>query len=168
MLEFILNPFPRSLRGKIIAVVLATTLVALTVMAAALVAYDLITYERSRANDLVSLAGIIARASTPSLAFDDPKAAQENLALLRVRPNISDAAIYAPDGRRFASYEQSRAEARRSPPAPLPEYLQQPPDSGYAIEDDRVVIHQRILDRGEFLGTIYIRGEYEPLVRLND
>ena len=169
MLEFILNPFPRSLRGKIIAVVLATTLVALTVMAAALVAYDLITYERSRANDLVSLAGIIARASTPSLAFDDPKAAQENLALLRVRPNISDAAIYTPDGRRFASYEQSRAEARRPPPAPLPAQVAQPPaDSGYAIEDDRVVIHQRIVDRSEFLGTIYIRGEYEPLVRLND
>src|SRR5688572_30574863 len=91
-----------SLRGRIIAVVLSTTLVALTVMAASLVTYDLMTYERSRVNDLVTLANIIARASSPSLVFDDPKAAQENLALLRVRPTITAAAIYAREGTRFA------------------------------------------------------------------
>jgi signal transduction histidine kinase len=169
MLDFIVNSFPRSLRGKIIAVVLATTLVALTVMAAALVAYDLVTYERTRVNDLVSLAGIIARASTPSLEFDDPKAAQENLALLRVRPNIVDAAIYTSDGRRFAGYEQSAAEAQRSLPAPLAGRIDMTPAAnGYAIDDGVVLIYQRILDRNEFLGTIYIRGQYEPLVRLND
>ncbi len=57
----------------------ATTLVALTVMAASLVTYDLMTYERSRVSDLVTLANIIARrraewllSRADELFFDEP------------------------------------------------------------------------------------------------
>ena len=43
-------------------------------------------------------------AAAPALEFDDPESAQDYLALLRAKPNVVNAAIYAPNGTLFASY----------------------------------------------------------------
>jgi signal transduction histidine kinase len=158
-----LSRLTRSVRGKLMLVVLATTLLALSLSSAALVVYDLITYERSRAGDLVSLASIIARAGAPALAFRDERAAAGNLALLRAGPNISAAALYDAQGRSFAAYNlpEEGAEA-------LPTAIALPQEDGYRIEGRQVLVFQRIVENNELLGAIYIRGLYEPLVRLND
>ena len=79
----------RSIRSKLMLVVLATTLAALIVVAIALVIYESRTYERSTAEGLMTQAQILGRTTAPALVFDDPAAARENLALLKVRRRSS-------------------------------------------------------------------------------
>ncbi len=152
-----LQSINRSVRRKLMLVMLVTTFTALLVAAIALVTYELRTYERSWAADLITQADILARASAPALSFDDPRAAAENLALLKVRPQIRAAAIYAPNGKLFATYSAG------TPPAQFPPL---PGIEGYRIEGDEIVLFHRIVENNEILGTVYIRATYELMDRL--
>ena len=53
--------------------------------------------------DLTTQAELVANSSAAALTFDDAGAARENLALLRLRPQIEAAAVYAANGRLFAT-----------------------------------------------------------------
>jgi len=82
-----------SIRSKLMLVVLATTLAALGVVALALVVYETQNFERTTAAGLMTQAQLLGTASAAALIFDDPAAARENLALLKVQPQIRSAAI---------------------------------------------------------------------------
>jgi signal transduction histidine kinase len=149
----------RSIRSKLMLVVLATTAAALVVAAIALVLYESRAYEKSSVAALMTQAQILGRASAPALVFDDPAAARENLALLRVQPSIEAAAIYKASGRLFASYGASDRFGSAAVPAAV---------DGYAIEDGEIVVHRRIVEGGETLGTIALRASYGLAARLRD
>jgi PAS domain S-box-containing protein len=149
----------RSIRRKLTLVVLATTLAALLVTGVALAIYDLREYRETGINDLVTQAEILGRASVPALAFEDPKAAHENLQLLRAKPRISSAAIYNAKGRLFASY------TRRDLDMALP---QLPESDGSRIEGRDFVLFKRIVENNEILGTVYLRAEHGMLGRFVD
>ncbi|MEP7205838.1 MAG: ATP-binding protein [Casimicrobiaceae bacterium] len=152
-----LRTITRSLRRKLMVVMLTTSSTALLVAAIALVAYELRTYERTWSADLITQADILARASVPALAFDDPGAATENLALLKARPQILAAAIYAANGRMFATYPATTG-ASAFPPLPGAE--------GYRIDDDTITLFHRIVEKDEILGTVYLRATYGLMERL--
>jgi len=88
-------PSPRTLRQKLLGMVLLTTLVALIVALGAMVGYDLRTYHRTLVSDMTTQAELLGRTTAPALAFDDPKVANENLGLMRFRPLVSAAATTA-------------------------------------------------------------------------
>ena len=67
----------RSIRSKLMLVVLATTAAALVVAALALILYESRAYERTTAGALMSQAEILGRVSAAALVFDDPKAARD-------------------------------------------------------------------------------------------
>src|SRR5205807_4073809 len=98
-----------SVRQKLLAVVLLTTLTALLVAIAVMVGFDLRNYRQSLISDMTTQAELLGRTTAPALTFDDPRVAQENLELLRYRPKIRAAAIYDARGRRFASFAQEGA-----------------------------------------------------------
>jgi signal transduction histidine kinase len=150
----------RSLRRKLMLVVLATTFAALSVAATALIVYDLANYRDSSIADVRTQAEIVARASAPALAFDDPQAAAANLALLRARPQIVAAAMYDARGRLFATYPPGVDARTAVPPAPV--------DEGYRIDGDRLSVFHSIVEQGERVGTVYIRARYELADRLID
>ena len=100
-----------SVRRKLILMAVSTTLAALLSAAVAMLLYDLRTFQRYWVDDLKTQADIIARVTAPALAFNDVKSANQNLAVLRVRPQILSAAIYTPAGARFAAYSQDAAGA---------------------------------------------------------
>src|SRR5712671_1430467 len=147
------NFFRNSLRRKLALVVLATTFSALLIAGAALVLYDLRTYQQQWLNDLSTQAEIIGKTSASALAFDDAKAANENLALLGVRPRIIAAAIYGPKGKVFASYERPGATKALLPSLPGAD--------GPRIDGREVMLFKRVVDNGEIAGTVYLRAEYE-------
>lgn len=151
----------QSVGRKVMVVILATTLAALLVTVIALLIYDARTYRESWVNDLATQADILARASAPALAFHDERSAQENLSLLRVRPNILVGAIYTPSGELFASYVQAGA----GDVVPLPV---KPLRSGYSITGNRLTLYQAIVENSEVLGTVYLVGRYELMDRLAD
>jgi signal transduction histidine kinase len=150
----------QSIRSKLMLVVLATTVAALVVAAIALVIYESRTYEQASANALMTQAQILGRASAPALVFDDPAAAAENLALLKVQPRIHAAAIYRPTGRLFASYGASDVLGAGFTPGTQVD--------GYTIEGDDIVVYRRIVEGGDVLGTVFLRAGYDLDVRLRD
>jgi signal transduction histidine kinase len=156
----ILKTVTHSIRHKLVLVVLAATFAALAVAGVALVIYDLRTYQQSGVDDLATQAQILGRASAPALAFDDPKAANEYLTLLRAKPNISAAAIYNIRGKLFASYRRGDAQDFNFPPiAEL---------DNSRVEGDALVMFRRIVENNEILGTVYLRADYALFGRLAD
>src|SRR5687767_10351359 len=96
--------FRQSVRGKLLLVVAATALLALLIAGAALVTYDLGTYEKSRVEELDTLADVLAASAGPALAFNDPKEANAAMSMLRIRPAILSGVLRTVDDRIFASY----------------------------------------------------------------
>ncbi|MBW8829454.1 MAG: response regulator [Burkholderiales bacterium] len=149
-----------SLRRKLMAVVIATTCVALMLSATALLIYELRSFQKSWIEDLNTQARIIAHTSAPALNFDDPKAVAENLSLLELRPKITAAAVYRGNGQLFASYvHPETAEAS------LPVTAQAP---GMLIDGDRIELFQPIRENNQIIGTVYLRSRYDIFGRLFD
>src|SRR5213592_4144509 len=152
-------PSPRSLRQKLLGMVLVTTLVALIVALAAVIGYDLSAYHRILVSDMTTQAELLGRTIAPALAFDDARVAKENLSLLRFRPLVSSAAVYNARGALFATY------ARADDPHAFPKLPG--PDSARVDARD-LVLFKRIVSDGEILGTVYLRADYELFPRVYD
>ncbi len=145
-----------SVRHKLLAVVLSSTLAAVLVAVAAMIAYDLRLYHQSWLSDLTTQADLLGRTTAPALTFDDRRVAQENLELLRFRPEIRAAAIYDARGRRFASFAHEGS-------APFPVF---PGADGAYVQGGELVAFKRIVSEREILGTVYLRASYELYERL--
>jgi signal transduction histidine kinase/CheY-like chemotaxis protein len=145
-----------TVRGKLIAMAVATTFVALLSAALAMLLVDVRTFQRYWVDDLMTQADIMAKVTAPAIAFNDAKAAQQNLSVLRVRPQILAAAVYAINGSLFASYKQD-------PELALPLHPEKP---GYRIERGELVVFHNVIENGELLGTVYLRSRYGLVERV--
>ncbi|HWH49047.1 MAG TPA: ATP-binding protein [Burkholderiales bacterium] len=150
----------RSVRNKLFAGVLVTSLAALLVTGVAMLIYDLRSYHTTQVNDLTTQAELIGRASAAALQFDDRKFAADNLSLLKVRPKVRAAAIYNAKGGLFASYLRAGAASAELPALPDSE--------GFRVSGDRLHVFKRIVENNEILGTVYLRSEYEFYQRLRN
>ncbi|HET8947305.1 MAG TPA: ATP-binding protein [Candidatus Polarisedimenticolia bacterium] len=141
----------RSVRRKVTALVLATTLAALVITAFALVTYTVRDYRRSKVTDMRTQAEILGRASAPALAFDDRKEAVRDLAMLEARPDVDRAALYAADGSLFGAWARD-ADTSTTP--------SRAPDPGLRIAGDRLDLVYPIVDDGQRLGTVVLQARY--------
>ncbi|MGJ9417181.1 ATP-binding protein [Massilia sp. CMS3.1] len=148
-----------SIRKKLVLVVMATTLAALLVSVGLIITYDLRTYQRSLVNDLSTQAELVGHMTSAALAFDDPRLAGENLALLRTRPIVGAAAIFDENGRLFASY------SARGKPAVFPP---RPQSAGARTEGASLVVFRPIVENGETIGTVWLHAENRMLARTLD
>ena len=149
----------RSIRRKLMTVVLLTTLVALVISLGTIVVYDLRAYHRNLVADISTQAELLGHMSSAALAFDDERLAQENLNLMRIRPRVTAGALYKADGSLFASY---RANERVGA---LPAKVGK---EGVSIAGSSVELFKPIVDNGELLGTVYLRADYELAGRTAD
>ena len=140
----------RSVRGKLLAVVLATTLAALVANAAALLYYNIADYRSTKLADVRTEAEILGRASAAALASGNRAEAERGLAVLQARPDVESAALYGADGKLFAAY-------RRDPQAGIPGQAEPPGDR---ISGDRLHVFHPIVEKGDTLGTVYLRARY--------
>ena len=147
----------RSVRGKVTALVVATTLAALVVTAVALIYYTVRDYRETRLADMRTQAEILGRASAPALTFNDPKEATQDLAMLKARPDVEHAALYAADGSLFASYALS---------GEVPAIPARAGEPGYEIEGERLVLVYPIVEDGQRLGTVLVQARYGLRERL--
>jgi len=147
----------RSVRGKVMGVVLLTTAIALLVAGSAMLTSDLGSFRRSWASDLATQANILASSSASALEFDDYDAAQRALAALRARPEVQMAALYGANDDLYAQYSQ--IEGERAPP-------RAPAWEGPRIAGDRVEVTARIAQGPEHLGMLYIRAHYDVMGRV--
>lgn len=148
-----------SLRQKLSAVVMLTTLASLLVSVAILIAYDLRHYHRSLLGDMSTQAELLGHMTSAALSFDDQRLAAENLALLRIRPQVRAGAIYNARGELFASY---------AAPGEVREFPSKAQGDGVQIEGSNLFLYRRIIENGELLGTVYLRADYELVSRTLD
>jgi signal transduction histidine kinase/CheY-like chemotaxis protein len=158
----------RSIREKLVTIVMSTTLAALAVSVGTVVAYDLRSYQHSLRNDLSTQADLVGHMTSSALAFDDPRLARENLALLSSRPSVRAAAIYDDQGALFASYlaPGETAAFPAHPPQRPPSASR--PGQAYLKEGDNLSLFKPISENGDLLGTVYLRSENQLLARMRD
>jgi len=149
----------RSLRSKLLLVVLGTTITALAVAAAALMLYELRNYEESRVSELETFADVLGAAAAPALAFNDRSEAEDNLSLLRVRPAILAGALYDANGKLFAVH---------SPEQLAQVALPRPGSDMHRISGNRLVLSKPIVEKGETVGSLILVAKYEATQRLID
>ncbi|HEY1231578.1 MAG TPA: ATP-binding protein, partial [Ramlibacter sp.] len=149
----------RSIRTKLVTIVMSTTLASLAVSVGTVVAYDLRGYQRALLNDLSTQAELVGHMTSAALSFDDPRLARENLAMLRSRPTVRAAAIYDQGGSLFASY-LAPGENGAFPP--------HPGKVGHRKEGDELILYKPILENGDTLGTVYLRSSNLMMSRVRD
>ncbi|WP_426071882.1 ATP-binding protein [Janthinobacterium sp. DSP2-3-3] len=149
----------RSIRHKLMSVVLLTTLVALVISLGTIVVYDLRAYHRNLVADISTQAELLGHMSSAALAFDDERLALENLNLMRIRPRVSAGALYKADGSLFASYRANQG---------VGELPAKAGKEGASIQGSSVELFKPIVDNGELLGTVYLRADYELAGRTAD
>ena len=96
----------RPIVWKLMAVALATVLIALVVATSVSLWTTYSTLRSGLENDLEGQAGIIAENTSSTLAFDDKALANETLRTLRLMPSVDLGCLYATDGTLFASFPQ--------------------------------------------------------------
>ncbi|HEX8785564.1 MAG TPA: ATP-binding protein [Telluria sp.] len=149
----------RSIRKKLVAIVMSTTLAALLVSVGIVVAYDLRSYRASLLNDLSTQAELVGHMTSAALAFDDPRLARENLALLSSRASVRAAALYDDSGALFASYQA---------PGDKTVFPVHPGREGQVRDGDDLVLFKPIMENGDRLGTVYLRAHNQLLERIRD
>ena len=148
----------QSVRRKLMAVIVRTTAIALFLAALAMSVVDMTTYRNARASQLSTEASILALATAPALAFDDPSAAERSLGALRAHDAVLAAALYTPNGLLYASY------VKPGQPAPAAKLSSSSDSLGLWSEEMRLT--QRVTENGESLGTIYLRARFDFLPRI--
>ncbi len=149
----------RSVRAKVLFVVLVTAASALLISAAAMVYYELRDFRQTGISELSAQAAVIGLAAAPALQFLDPEAANEYLASLAANKDISSAAIYTANGTMFASYSAA------DQPVNFP---RMPEIDGHYVEGNELVLFQRIVAGGEIIGTVGLRATHNLTGRLAD
>ena len=91
----------KSIRVKLIKLILIISSLSLLVAFAVLLAYELIWYRQSTARQLGVVANMLSQNSTAALAFENLQEAEEILSSLRAEPHIVAAALYKADGKIF-------------------------------------------------------------------
>ena len=148
-----------SVRRKVMVIILIATFAALLVSVIALLTYEARAYRNFLVNDLTTQADILAVNSAPALAFNDPEAAEANLALLANRSGIVAGAIYTLDGKLFSIYRQDGDEVE------FPSSVQL---RGPQIAGDDLTLFHPVMQNNERLGTVFLQAEYKLAGRIRD
>lgn len=149
----------RSVRGKLMIVILVTTAAALIFAGIAMMVRDLTVYRHDWQSEIHAQAQMIELATAPALAFDDHNLAVRNLGALRANPAVLTAALYRPNGSLYAEYI-------RPGETPAPAQIAVSRQQYQRISGQYLEVAQPIERGGELLGTVYLRARYDLMSRL--
>ena len=150
-----------SIKHKLRALLLLTSIVMLLLVTAAFVANDIITFRRALVRETTTLADVIGTNSTAALTFEDQKFAEKTLAALGAVPHVLSAAIHTQDGKPFARYQRHGAPENVSP-AYLVDSVHSAMDA-HTFHNDYLELSRPIILHGNVIGTVSIRSDLREL-----
>jgi len=109
---------------------------------------DVKNFKREMVENTMAIAHLIGDFSIVDLTFQDPKASQNTLAILKSLPYIDFACVYQEDGKVFSSYARDKSDNT----APLAR------NSSYDFRDGHLHVFYSITQQGKNYGTIYLRA----------
>ena len=148
-----------SIKQKLIAVTALSSGATLLLVGASFATYGIRVSRQTLVRQLRTQAEIIGTNGTPALVFRDERAAAETLAALRAEPQVVLAAIYAADGRPFATYARPRAPGGAEDAGPLPSR----PFEGMRFTADSLEVGHRIGAADRPVGTVFLRADLHSL-----
>jgi signal transduction histidine kinase len=144
-----------SIRGKLIAIIMLTSSVALLLACAAFIAYDLVAFRRGMVRDLSILTEVIASNCTAPLAFNDQKAAEETMSALRANAHVMTACVLTRTGEVFATY----VRGTETPVCPPASEL----TAGQHFTVNALNLVRPIVLGNDVVGTIQVRADLQEL-----
>ncbi len=93
-----------SVKNKLMVVMLLTNALVLLAVGIALVINENADQRRAARSQLITLANVIGANVASALLFNDPKAAEQNLAVLRTKTDVPFAGIDDPNGKIQTEY----------------------------------------------------------------
>jgi signal transduction histidine kinase len=139
-----------SIQGKVVAVSMIASGVALVLACAGFASYELLTFRATITGQLETISQVVLDSSTAALTFDDQKDATEMLSVLRGQPRIVAGCIYTRQGRILATYQ--RAGAYESIPA-------LPREPREEFSDGHIILYREIVLDREQVGTLYLKRD---------
>jgi PAS domain S-box-containing protein len=144
------------IQRKLVWFVFLTTLTVLLGSNVALFIYESRSFQQATAQNLSTMAEIIASNSTAALIYDDPKLAQEIISGLKAEPDITAAALYDKQGKLYATYPA--AEAKTAFPSA-------PGEIGGKFSFRDFVLFRPVVQGQNTVGTLYIRSDLDAMYR---
>jgi len=143
-----------SLRRKMTAIVMITSLFAVGTAATGFVLYDRVSFRNGLVNERSLLADMVGATSIAALAFKDQVEGREILQALRVEPHVIGAAIYDAQGEPFAIYARADATGFVAPRVA----------SNLAnFQNGHLLVFRRIVLDGKTIGTVHIESDLDEL-----
>src|SRR5215469_7571694 len=154
------------IRRKLTAIIMIASTVALLLVSAGFVAYELAIFRQSMKNDLLTLAQITGDQSTAALAFQDQATAQEIIRHLKYKNHIVAAGLYDPSGKIFSSYIRTNSagvQAGGDVPPRAETNLKKPDIERF--EPNRLIVFHAFKNPadGQVAGTIYLESDLDEL-----
>jgi signal transduction histidine kinase/ActR/RegA family two-component response regulator len=143
----------KSVRGKMMRIVVLTTAIALLAAGIGMLTHDLSVYRDSWVSDLDTQGSILATSTAAALVSGDRNVAERTVAALQVRPTVLVAALYEANGKLYASFVRS---GEPPPPLQLQAVVRASRISGGSVE-----LIQPIIQDGQRLGTILLRAHHD-------
>jgi hypothetical protein len=143
-----------SLKGKLILITLAASLIPVVVAGTLFIVYDIDNFRRGMQEDLRVVADGIAINSTPALQFESLDSARDILGALRADPHIETAVIYDVKGN-SVDYRRSDLAPAAAPALPRQE--------GAYFEEGKLRHYQNVVREGKMIGTIFIESDMDEL-----
>jgi two-component system, sensor histidine kinase and response regulator len=141
----------RSIKHKLLVVIMVTTGAALLTASLAFSLNDVFGYRRILQSELTALADVLGANSTAALAFGDHAAAEEVLHALRADHRVSEACIFDRSGNAFANFDRDEGQPHVVPARPRP--------AGVYLEAGRIQVWRPIRLVDDQLGTICLLAD---------
>jgi len=138
-----------ALRAKLTALLLITSLAALTIASIAFVTYETVSYRQGVILDMRSSAEIIAINCTAALSFHDSEAGGDVLSALRIKHNVIDADLHSADGRVLSSWSRDGTSNHPEIPAATGQ-------DEYAFYGNMLSLVEPVVLDQEVLGSVHI------------
>ncbi len=146
------------IRQKLMVIIMVASTVALLLVAAGFVAYDLDTFRKKMVNDLSTLAEIIGDRSEAALSFKDQAVAQDMLHALVYQKHIVAAALYDAGGKLFARYPQNARVTSFPDP---PESAAAPQFGHDRLGRSGLMLFHKIYAGPDLVGTLYLESDLQ-------
>ncbi len=145
-----MNIFKRiPIRVKLILIAVIASVLSLLVAFGGFIFYDLTTFRSKMSADLRTEAEVIGANCSAAMAFKDKGAVEEVLRSLKSRTQLEVAAVYAPDGRVFATYRRPQGFA---------EVPHRPLADGARFTDHGLAVYRTIRSDKDAVGVLFMQS----------
>ncbi|MCP5450993.1 MAG: response regulator, partial [Gammaproteobacteria bacterium] len=161
-----------SIKNKLMAVMLLTSTLVLLAVSVALIVNETFSQRRVAQGQLVTLANVIGANTASALLFNDLKAAEQNLAVLRTKPDVLYTVIEDPQEEMLVEYwatgltDRQRNQIRKWQEKLKSEYKQQETSDKaelFGAQDRMLTVRWPIVQDGQILGYIGIFSDLRNL-----